>query len=385
MYECFFLANTEAHPWSPVASDNGISMKLEHLFVHFDDFSIRNWYNADRIREINCEKKYLIYPMDMPRNYNIKLHFKQINDLNDKDDTFLVLCNFLDGQIDDELLAQYIKKARIPYKKVIIVTNNYAYVNYKNYGMPYIYVDFWESFTRYHQKFLPDATSKREVTLKASKKFLCLNRNIKSHRIWFYFVMHRLNAIENNYVSYHLPNIDNEHYNSATRSGLVTKYIPNSLMEEYRQFLNKTRPGQKLDKISSTDAINYQTGIKKYYEDSLFSIITESDFRDTFLTEKTFKAIVHCHPFFIIGNKQHHALLRENGYHTFEDLFDIECVHNFDQAGELITKVNNTSIKEYTRRISENHTDKLLHNYDNFFNRKISWNSIVKKIINVTR
>ena len=60
-------------------------------------------------------------------------------------------------------------------------------------------------------------------------------------------------------------------------------------------------------------------------------------------------------------------------------------MHNFDQAGELITKVNNTSIKEYTRRISENHTDKLLHNYDNFFNRKISWNSIVKKIINVTR
>ena len=110
MYECFFLANTEANPWSPVASDNGISMKLEHLFVHFDDFSIRNWYNADRIREINCKKKYLIYPMDMPRNYNIKLHFKHINDLNDKDDTFLVLCNFLDGQIDHELLCRLLGK-----------------------------------------------------------------------------------------------------------------------------------------------------------------------------------------------------------------------------------------------------------------------------------
>ena len=71
MYECFFLANTEAHPWSPVASDNGISMKLEHLFVHFDDFSIRNWYNADRIREINCEKKYLIYLIHNQVQYSI--------------------------------------------------------------------------------------------------------------------------------------------------------------------------------------------------------------------------------------------------------------------------------------------------------------------------
>ena len=118
------------------------------------------------------------------------------------------------------------------------MTSCFTHLN-NSYGLKFIYIDYWESFTRYHPKFLPGATDRRPINLAASKKFLCLNRNQKAHRIWFYFNLWRLKMKEQSHISYHLPLLDIEIYNQMARSDFVLKYIPSSLHQEYQQFLNK--------------------------------------------------------------------------------------------------------------------------------------------------
>lgn len=382
----FFLANIKSYPFGQTALetefiDQGFS--LENMFGHFDDFSFRNFYNLNRIDKIDADKKFIMLSVNMPVTYKLKLNFPTIEKINKDPNTFLVLISILEGEIDHAKLFKELSKQRINKDKVITLTSCYTHLE-NQFGLKFLYIDYWESFTRYHQRFLANATDRRQVNLDAQKKFLCLNRNQKAHRIWFYFNLYRLKMLKQSHTSYHLPLLDIEMYNSLSKSTFVMKYVPRSLHPEYENFLNKTYEGRKLDKLSA-DPINYNNGILQYYDDSLFSIVTESSFRYTFLTEKTFKAIVHCHPFFIIGNKQHHWLLRENGYHTFEDFFETESVENFDESSNFLSKIKYTDIESYKNKFDQKFIDKLYSNYDNFYNRKISWLDIENKLLKATR
>ena len=377
----FFLADIKSYPFGQTALgtesiEQGFS--LENMFGHFDDFTFRNFYNLNRINKIKVDKKFIMLSVNMPLSYTIKLSFDTIQKINNDADTFLVMISILEGEMDYAKILKELSKQRINKEKVIIITSCYSHLE-NQFGLKFVYIDYWESFTRYHQRFLPNATDRRAINLDTEKKFLCLNRNQKAHRIWFYFNLYRLKMHKQSHSSYHLPLLDIEQYNTMSRSSFVTKYIPSSLYPEYEQFLNKTYEGIVLDKLS-VDPINYNSTIYNYYNDSLFSIVTESSFRFTFLTEKTFKAIVHCHPFFIIGNKQHHWLLRENGYHTFEDFFDTEKVENFDEASSLLSKIKYTDIQDYKNKFGKEFIDKLYSNYENFYNRRISWLAIEKKL-----
>jgi len=382
----FFLANTLAYPFGHISLgtdtlDQGFS--VENAFGHFDDFSFRNFYNLDRIDNIDVDKKFIMLSIQMPVTYRIRLHKKTIDKINQDKDTFLIIVTLLEGEIDYKLIIKQLQRQRINKQKVLIMTSCFTHLN-NSYGLKFIYIDYWESFTRYHQKFLPGATDRRSINLAASKKFLCLNRNQKAHRIWFYFNLWRLKMKEQSHISYHLPLLDIEIYNQMARSDFVVKYIPSSLHQEYQQFLNKTYEGKVLDKLD-INPINYNNSILNYYNDSLFSIVTESSFRFAFLTEKTFKAIVHCHPFFIIGNPDHHSRLRHNGYYTFEDFFDTKKVESFDEASSFISKIKYTDIKVYKNKFTQDFIDKLYYNYDNFYNRRISWLDIEKQVLKATR
>lgn len=382
----FFLANVKSYPFGQTALetefiDQGFS--LENMFGHFDDFTFRNFYNLSKIEKIKVDTKFIFLSVNMPVTYKIKLNFPTIEKINNDPNTFLVMISVLEGEMDYAKIIKQLSKQRINKQKVIIMTSCHTHLE-NSFGLKFVYVDYWESFTRYHQRFLENATDRKNVNLNVNKKFLCLNRNQKAHRVWFYFNLYRLKMLKQSHTSYHLPLLDIEYYNQMCRHSFVLKYIPSSLHPEYQQFLNKTYEGRVLDKLSP-DPINYIPSIEQYYNDSLFSIITESSFRYTFLTEKTFKAIVHCHPFFVIGNKQHHWLLRQNGYHTFEDFFEIDAVENFDQSSALLSKIKYTDIQDYKNKFDKKFIDKLYSNYDNFYNRKISWLDIENRLLKATR
>ena len=60
------------------------------------------------------------------------------------------------------------------------------------------------------------------------------------------------------------------------------------------------------------------------YDDSWFSVVTESDMLDRFsrITEKPFKALVNFHPLILLGNPGALAFIRSLGFQTFGGLFD---------------------------------------------------------------
>ena len=91
-----------------------------------------------------------------------------------------------------------------------------------------------------------------------------------------------------------------------------------------------------------------------------------------FVTEKTYKAIYHMHPFFIVGIPEQHKLLRDRGYYTFEDFFGVDEVTDYSQAVDLLAKIKKTGVNEYKHKVKKVF-DKLEHNMYNFVNREVSW------------
>ena len=138
---------------------------------------------------------------------------------------------------------------------------------------------------------------------------------------------------------------------------------------------------RKLDVLNKVEVINYGNSIKSYYNDSILSVITESDSHKNFITEKTYKAIMNLHPFFIVGNPEQHSLLRARGYETFEELFGVSVVSDYTQAMKLWHNIKNTRIDLLKTKIKNEYFDKLIHNQKLFLSRKISWNTIVDSIV----
>jgi hypothetical protein len=112
---------------------------------------------------------------------------------------------------------------------------------------------------------------------------------------------------------------------------------------------------------------------EKPYNDSKYSLITESNVNnnETFITEKIWKAIIMKHVFVVYGNYKTLETLRQQGFKTFNDIFDEEYDGESDadvrmwKLVELCKKLKSTDYKEIynqTKEIRE-------HNFKNFFNR----------------
>jgi hypothetical protein len=88
--------------------------------------------------------------------------------------------------------------------------------------------------------------------------------------------------------------------------------------------------------------------------DAYFEIVSETNFRSgtTFHSEKTFKAIVHYHPFLINGECGMIQKLREFGYDVFDDIID----HTYDTIRDDRKRVE-TLYAEIHRLCKKTHTE----------------------------
>tara|TARA_R100000734_G_C3284629_1_gene77569 strand:- start:429 stop:872 length:444 start_codon:yes stop_codon:yes gene_type:complete len=133
---------------------------------------------------------------------------------------------------------------------------------------------------------------------------------------------------------------------------------------------------RKLDILDTLNVINYNDTLKPFYNDSVVSVVTESDSTKNFITEKTYKAIMNLHPFFIVGNPEMHTLLRARGYETFEELFGLTQVTNYRHAMVLWHKLKTTDLQILKKKVKEEYLDKLIHNQNLFLSRTVSWKDI---------
>jgi hypothetical protein len=102
---------------------------------------------------------------------------------------------------------------------------------------------------------------------------------------------------------------------------------------------------------------------------------------DLFVTEKTFKPIAFQHPFVICGMPETLEFLHDNGFETYDHIFDesYDTLNNFDDRLDIIyNNIKNFSKEKYSDPLTE---QKMKHNYNHFYNIDLVLQGITKDII----
>lgn len=393
----FFLESVRDCPHDSITIQKGQrhvnneSWSIENLLGHFSEFSYENFFNLSKINLVETDSyKFILNFIHMPNKIDFAHSKESVEHLNTDPKCYLILMSCHEYAIAPVELSAYIQSCNIPCNKVIVLCSNLEAHNTIINGIKYICINFWESFTKLHHRLLPNVpiADPKELTKRiqqANKKFLCLNRNIKPHRVWFYYALIKQEMLDQGYVSYHLPKINPQEYSIISNGHWTLKRIPPELHDDFKQTNIRKMYARMLDRLETKAIINYGNGPAQYYNDSLLSLVTESDPVKNFLTEKTYKAIVNLHPFFIIGNPDQHTVLRQRGYHTFEDIFDTDSVMNYNEAISMLNHLKLLDINKLKKNIEKNYIDKLVHNQRHFFNRKVRWSNIVNEIINAIK
>jgi hypothetical protein len=120
-----------------------------------------------------------------------------------------------------------------------------------------------------------------------------------------------------------------------------------------------------------------------WYDETCFSIVAETAVelpeQSMFITEKTFKPIAFRHPFLIFGLPFTLKYLQEQGFETFENLFDESYDSLTDEVLRLAGIKNN--VIQYKKIPYDSCTlEKIQHNHRHFFNQDLIKKRLVKEI-----
>jgi len=191
------------------------------------------------------------------------------------------------------------------------------------------------------------------------KKFLCLNRQERLHRLLLTDYLLEHDIAKHTYLSCPLGNykyvIDGELTQPEHRKYLDSNLQTVKLSTAQQQRLKDSLP-INLDLEGATYntlARNLPTA-EQFYKESYISIITEGDFyqdRKGF-TEKVLKCFLYKHPFIVAGLQDTLTLLREMGFITFNDIINEEYDNVSDPTQRLqqvckeIKRLNSFNIHE---------------------------------------
>lgn len=150
-----------------------------------------------------------------------------------------------------------------------------------------------------------------------NKKFINFNRKWRPHRPIFVALLIINDLVNHGYVSL----IENNNFtwdNFYKGNFDDYKLLYKELIDN--QTLIRSKTPLIIDKSDLDEYLSDDMKIHSYYEDTYFSIVSETHFKNTetkFITEKTLKPIMYLHPFLLIAPPFSLAALREHGYKTF--------------------------------------------------------------------
>ena len=150
--------------------------------------------------------------------------------------------------------------------------------------------------------------------------FNCLMRRLTPLRIKLLLDFDKLNLLKKNQISYdtNQPGVSDEDF-----FNYIEQINPNKKDIEMKRFnkIRKQKPKQTVDydDILAVKGIGMETNIP--YKDSMFTVVAESYFWQNqnigYISEKTWKPILHKHPFIIFGNVNVLAHLQHWGFKTY--------------------------------------------------------------------
>jgi hypothetical protein len=134
------------------------------------------------------------------------------------------------------------------------------------------------------------------------------------------------------------------------------------------------------DEINST---RYNYFRPEWYDTTYFSIVAETriDTEYFFISEKTYKPIAFYHPFIIVGQPKILDYLHQQGFETYENLFDesYDLEYNFNNRfKKIIQNIRNYKPMPYDVTTQ----NKLEHNHNLFFNINLVKQRFVDEIVN---
>lgn len=221
------------------------------------------------------------------------------------------------------------------------------------------------------QKIFPKYT-KPYIAGNKEKTFLCLNNVIRQSRIDLLEHMLKYDLVKDSYYS----------FIGSSRGTLSTNELVDMLQnyDNYTNIVNNRNilplnlTSKLYDGEQWTADLMEEDSI--YYENSYFSVITETLFYDMFssplprlghvetvngamVTEKTYKAIAMKHPFILVARPYTLKLLRERGYKTFSPFIDesydeiLDDKLRLDVIANEINRLSKTNLIEFTHQVKD--------------------------------
>jgi hypothetical protein len=157
------------------------------------------------------------------------------------------------------------------------------------------------------------------------------------------------------------------------------KFFRNQIYDRFADILDQSLHsyvgrGIRLDADTDRTAQHWDRYINiSWYNKTQFSVVVETwmdtGIGDIFITEKSMKPFALKHPFVSLSCRHTVALLKQNGFESFENLFD-EAYDNMDLYTDRIDSVYR-QVKSYAGVDLDYDTvtkQKLEHNYQWFYN-----------------
>lgn len=257
-------------------------------------------------------------------------------------------------------------------KEVFSNTDNYVYFNI------HVHLDNYDSINVKEHEF-------KTNTQLRQKKFLCLNRQERLHRLLTIDFLLKEDIAKHTYLSamlgeYAAVIYDDENSVWTDESKAIRKFLDPDLNN--LQLTNEQKERLKCLplELDVTERRHHalkvnMPSLEGYFNQSYWSIITEGDFargseRQMF-TEKILKCFLYGHPFVVIGLPGTLELLHEMGFITFGGVIDESYDQETDDQKRLemcwkeIKKLNSLNQNEL-KNVYEDLMPILMHNYQTY-------------------
>jgi len=249
---------------------------------------------------------------------------------------------------------------KIPLDKVFVSSDNFNFeeiyntlleednikLNIKFFNYPWALYQAAEMLDYLHE----EKNIVTKIKYQRDKKILCFNRHLRENKIIAVSYLLLNNYEKDSHLSF---NIDFIH------DGFQDKYIFEKVRQGYNKLIEQKKSVIDYD-VTGDGSFLYDD--KNLYESSYISLVTETEFNDGRITEKTFKPIINLHPFILWGPPMALEYLKYYNFKTFSKYID-ESYDDVDEEYsryeklfkiiDFIAKMNTMELDNFTEKISD--------------------------------
>lgn len=266
---------------------------------------------------------------------------------------FLILDFSLESSFHfvDSIYTHIIGNLNIPEKNVLFVSSSHDFKDYViskalHLNKQPISTEFYSFFEKLSKGFVKqfNVESQSPLLNPHKKLYINLNRLGRQHRIALLALLYKNNLLDDGYNSFVLE-IETDLY--KVKRSWKECLTQSSYLFPKLNLLDAIPLESQLPLMLDTNdfaknlAYTDQQPVKKYIDQSLLSLVTETNFikgSPLFLTEKIFKPIGMKHPFIVASKPHTLKFLKTLGYKTFDTLID-ESYDNETDDGQRLLKI----------------------------------------------